>query len=188
MIPNVRINTMQRAVALRPKAGFVATVLCFLVLAGSYPAWATDNRAPEVPTSLMVPDGNKVHFHAYAAGFQVYKWNASTGSWVFQAPKAVLFDSEGNIVGIHYAGPTWESSSGSKVVGKRINGVTVDADAIPWLLLGAVSSEGPGIFARTTYIQRVNTVGGLAPAAPGVSDGEEAHVPYKAEYCFYRKD
>jgi hypothetical protein len=53
-------------------------------------------------------------------------------------------------------------------------------------LLGAVSSEGPGIVHRVTYIQRVNTVGGLAPADPGDVPGEVARVPYTAEYFFYR--
>src|SRR6266498_2736817 len=48
-----------------------------------------DNRAPDVPDSLLVPEGNKVHFHAYAVGVQIYtcKENADGGfSWVFKAP------------------------------------------------------------------------------------------------------
>ena len=188
MLLYIGINGIQQAKARWPKAGIMGSVLCFLVFAGSYPAWATDNRAPEVLTDLVVEAGNKVHFHAYAAGFQIYKWSAATSAWVFQAPEAVLFHGDGGIVGIHYAGPTWESNSGSKVVGKRLKGVMVDADAIPWLLLEATSSDGPGIFARVTYVQRVNTVGGVAPAEPGLTDGEEADVPYTAEYYFYRED
>jgi hypothetical protein len=143
-----------------------------------------DNRAPDVPASLQVPDGNKVEFHAYAVGVQIYAWNGS--SWVFVAPEAVLFDADGNVVGIHYGGPTWESNSGSKVVGARLAGAPVDPTAIPWLLLQAKSAEGPGVFARTTYIQRVNTAGGLAPATPGTVVGEVARVAYTAEYFFYR--
>jgi Protein of unknown function (DUF3455) len=54
-------------------------------------------------------------------------------------------------------------------------------------LLGAVKSDGPGIFDGVTYIQRVNTVGGIAPADPGDFLGEEARVPYTADYFFYRK-
>jgi hypothetical protein len=60
------------------------------------------------------------------------------------------------------------------------------ADAIPWLLLRAVSTEGPGIFERTTFIQRVNTMGGAAPATAPTQAGQEARVPYTAEYYFYR--
>lgn len=90
-------------------------------------------------------------------------------------------------MGIHYAGPTWESESGSKVVGAVVDRCTPDPDAIPWLLLRATGSEGPGIFHRATFIQRVNTVGGLAPAEPGEFVGEVAEVPYAAEYYFYRE-
>jgi len=53
-------------------------------------------------------------------------------------------------------------------------------------LLQAVTSEGPGMFHRVTYIQRVNTVGGIAPSAAGTTAGELAQVPYVAEYVFYR--
>ncbi len=159
----------------------------------------TDKRAPEVPASLQVPDGNKVSFHAYAVGVQIYGATASATSptgfaWTFQAPEAVLFDAEGNVVGMHYAfaGPTrpaWESESGSRVVGARtVPPVTVTPGAIPWLVLSAVPDDtiGPGIFARTTYIQRVNTTGGLAPAAAPTALGQEARVPYTAEYFFFR--
>ena len=63
-----------------------------------------------------------------------------------------------------------------------------DASAIPWLLLVAVSTEGPGVLDGVTYIQRVNTTGGLAPAVPGTFVGQEADVPYTAEYYFYREE
>ena len=149
-------------------------------------AVARADRTPVVPANVQVPDGNKLAFHAYAAGVQIYHWNGT--NWVFVAPEAVLFADAGDHgeVAIHYAGPTWESGSGSKVVGARVAGATVDPSAIPWLLLRAVSSEGPGIFHRVTFIQRVNTTGGNAPAAPGSSAGQEARVPYTAEYYFYR--
>jgi hypothetical protein len=149
-----------------------------------------DNRAPDLPSplcdSLQVPPGNKVAFHVYALGVQIYRWNGT--SWAFVAPAAILF-ADANYhgeVGIHYAGPTWESDSGSKVVAMGLERCTADPTAIPWLLLETVSAEGPGIFHRVTYIQRVNTTGGLAPTAPGSSTGAEVEVPYTAEYYFYR--
>ena len=160
-----------------------ATVAAALFALG---AVAHADRTPEVPASLQVPAGNKVAFHAYAVGVQIYQWTGT--NWVFVAPEAVLFADAGDHgeVAIHYAGPTWESGSGSKVVGTRVSGVTVDRSAIPWLLLRAVSSEGPGIFHRVTFIQRVNTTGGNAPSGPGSSGGQQARVPYTAEYYFYR--
>jgi len=174
-----------------------------LLLALAWPASAepgNDNRAPELTgaaASLTVGAGNKVHFHVYAVGVQIYTATASptspTGfSWTFTGPEAVLFDADGNVVGIHYAfaGPTrpaWETESGSLVVGARmVPAVTVDPTAIPWLLLDAVLTEGPGVLEPTTYIQRVNTAGGLAPAALPTAAGEGARVPYTTEYYFYR--
>ena len=165
-------------------------VLLLCTAAAPFGAQAgADNRAPDLPAvcaKIAVPEGNKVCFHAYAVGVQIYRWDGS--AWAFVAPAAVLYanaDHDGE-VGTHYAGPTWESNSGSKVVGRRIDGCTPDATAIPWLLLQTVTAEGSGIFHRVTYVQRVNTVGGVAPAAPGTFVGEEQQVPYTAEYFFYR--
>jgi hypothetical protein len=148
-----------------------------------------DNRAPDLGDceDLQVPAGHKVSSHAYAEGVQIYRWNGT--SWVFQGPEAVLYsnDNTEGIIGTHYAGPTWESNSGSYVIGAVLERCTPDPDAIPWLLLGAVDSDGPGIFDRVTYIQRVNTVGGLAPTEPGELPGDVARVPYTADYFFYRQ-
>jgi len=137
-------------------------------------------------TNLQPPAGSKLAFHVYATGVQIYRWNGT--SWSFVAPSAELSADAGghSTVGIHYAGPTWESVSGSKVVGAVVERCTPDPNAIPWLLLRAVSAEGPGIFHRVTYILRVNTVGGNAPSVPGSFTGEEVSVPYTAEYFFYR--
>jgi len=147
---------------------------------------ARDNRAPEVPSDIQVPTGNKVHFHAFAEGVQIYTWNGS--SWGASVPEAILYDNDGDVVGIHYGGPTWESISGSKVIAAVVPPrVTVDPDAIPWLLLTAVNTEGPGIFASTTFIQRVNTVGGKAPSTTGAFVGQVTRIPYTADYFFYRE-
>ncbi len=168
----------------------LAVVLLLLTLTLLIPVRAsgdgTDHRAPDVPANLVVPGGNRVEFHAFGVGVQIYVWNETRMIWVFKAPEATLFDADGNVVGTHFGGPTWESDSGSRVVGQRIAGAMVDPTAIPWLLLKATSTAPPGIFARTTFIQRVNTAGGLAPSAMGTSAGQVARVPYTAEYWFFR--
>ena len=104
------------------------------------------------------------------------------------APEAVLFADAGDhgVVGIHFGGPTWQSNSGSRVVGAVIDHCTPDPDSIPWLLLGAAPTQGPGIFDGVTFIQRLNTVGGNAPSVPGDFPGQVANVPYTADYVFYR--
>ena len=169
----------------------VATACALLALT----VGARADRTPDVPANIAVPDGNKVEFHAYAIGVQIYVCTQSAKdptqfSWVFKAPEAVLYDADGNVVAIHYAGPTWETQSGSKVVGQRLAGATVDPTAIPWLLLVARTAEGPGVLARSTYVQRVNTAGGLAPAtgADVAHAGQEVRIAYTAEYFFYREE
>ena len=151
-----------------------------------------NNRSVDLPSplcdSVQVPEGNSLAFRVYAIGVQVYKWNGT--SWVFVAPVATLFADAGyhGEVGTHYVGPTWESNSGSKVVAARVpgTGCTPDSSAIPWLKLQKVSTEGSGIFSSVTFIQRVNTTGGVAPTAPGSAIDEVKEVPYTAEYYFYR--
>lgn len=162
-----------------------------LTLAFNLSVRADDNiEPPELPplcSNLQVPLENKVFFRAYASGVQIYRWNGA--SWGFVAPVANLYADENYRaeVGFHYAGPTWESSSGSKVVAARLTGCSPEpTTAIPWLLLHTVSTDGHGIFRQVTYIQRVNTAGGLAPTVHGSTVGEEKRVPYTAEYYFYR--
>ena len=148
-------------------------------------------QPPALPAGceqLAVPAGNEVADRVYAVGVQVYRWNGT--SWAFVGPEANLFASANyrGLVGTHYVGPTWESNSGSLVVGSGATAIpcTPDPTAIPWLRLTAVTSSGPGIFDGVTFIQRVNTVGGIRPTAPGTTIGQEAKIPYTTEYYFYK--
>ena len=175
----------------------VAALLLLLSIAGLSSMFVpaagatTLDNSPSLPAgceSLQVDAGNGLAFRTYAMGVQVYRWNGS--SWTFVEPVATLFADARYTgeVGTHYAGPTWESNSGSKVVAARIQGkgCTPDSTAIPWLILQKVSTDGAGIFSAVTFIQRVNTTGGIAPTAPGSTIGELKEVPYTAEYYFYR--
>jgi hypothetical protein len=121
----------------------------------------------------------------YAKGVQIYRWDGQ--AWAPVGPSAKLYaDAGGNgLVGTHFAGPRWQSLSGSTVRGEVLDRCVYDANAIPWLSLKGIPETGPGVFAHTTFIQRVNTVGGKAPSAPG-SLNEVVEVPYTAEYYFYR--
>ena len=165
----------------------LATLVLILLVT---PARATPGREHDPDLSdcpnLVAPEGSKLVFHAYAEGVQIYRWDGT--AWRFVAPEALLFaDARGKgVVGIHYAGPTWEARRGSRVTGRVLERYTPATNAIPWLLLEATSSEGPGIFHRVSFIQRLNTVGGLAPTLPGGFVGAVARVPYTAEYYFYR--
>jgi len=177
------------------KLNLVLAALAFASMAAVTTVRADDDnrerrRTPELPTpvcdSVNVPDGHRVTGHVYALGVQIYRWSGT--NWVFIAPEATLFADScyAREVGIHYAGPTWEANDGSKVVGARIAGCTPERGAIPWLLLGATSAPDRGMFSRLSHIQRVNTIGGTAPAEAGLFVGDEARVPYTTEYYFYR--
>jgi hypothetical protein len=173
-----------------------ALVLITLVSFAVTPALAfDDSNGPELPeqcSSIKAPEGNKLTFHVYAKGVQVYRWNAVTFKWDLVAPVAGLFAEENYFgeVGSHRVGPVWESKSGSLVEGRRVlgTGCSPDPTAIAWILLSKFRTDGAGIFSKVSFIQRVNTTGGLAPATPGSVDGEIQEIPYTAEYYFYRAE
>lgn len=150
--------------------------------------------APEVPANLRPPAGQVLFLEALASGVQIYECASkpeqpSSYEWAFRAPEASLTDATGRHLGKHFAGPTWESTDGSSVVGEvKARDPGPDPSAIPWLLLGVKSGTGAGVLGRTTSIQRVKTVGGVAPAEPcGATNAKQvARVPYTATYYFYR--
>ena len=171
--------------------GFTLGALALLASVPTLAAQSGGNlRAPELPAgcgALQPPAGNVVSYHVFAAGVQIYQWDATVNAWVFREPAALLFADAAHHwpVGVHYIGPTWMSLSGSQVVGRAVANCLPDPTAIPWLLLSAVSTQGLGPFTATTFIQRTNTAGGRAPARAGTAN-EVVAVPYTAEYWFYR--
>jgi hypothetical protein len=66
--------------------------------------------------------------------------------------------------------------------------------AVNWLRLKAVGAEvgpdGGDTLSDTTFIQRLNTSGGLAPTdcASSADVGKQAFEPYTADYFFYKED
>lgn len=148
------------------------------------------------PSNLAVPAGNKLFYRVFAKGTQIYrctqdKSDTTHFSWTFIAPAADLYKKANyrHPAGKHYAGPTWESTDGSKVVGAKLQQADApDPNAIPWLLLRSASTTGSGIFSKVTFIQRVNTTGGKSPStmADRAHLGQEVQVPYTAEYLFYQ--
>jgi hypothetical protein len=166
-----------------------------LALAGVSSVAQARPTSPAVPSPIQVPDGHKVFLVGHAVGVQIYSCTATASGfeWRFVAPRADLRGDNGKVVATHFAGPTWQARDGSQVVGQRVDGVTVDATAIPWLLLSAPSTT-PGAdgerLTRTTYIQRTATTGGLPPAAAACNAamaGAQADVPYTAVYHFWKQ-
>ena len=149
---------------------------------------------PEVPERIDIDAGNKVFLVGHAVGVQIYSCNAAaTGyGWGLVAPRANLYSDNGTLIITHSGGPTWTAKDGSTVVGRRIDGVIVDREAIPWLKLEAASTthgDDGDRLTGTTFIQRVATTGGLPPAPSTCNAetlGDVAEIPYTADYYFWK--
>ena len=144
---------------------------------------------PPVPQEIAVPAGNTLAGKAAAQGFQIYTCQA--GGWVLQQPMAVLLGTDRKPFALHYGGPTWMAMDGSAVVGARAGIAPAPTPgAIPLLLLSTTPANGSTVGALTgiTFIQRLNTTGGVAPATGCDADhlGATAPVPYTADYYFFR--
>lgn len=169
---------------------FIVFSLLFLVAACTTVQRPTPTV--NVPDKLKPRANESLAMIVPAKGVQIYECRAKKDQaggyeWAFVAPEADLFNASGQKIGRHYAGPHWESTDGSKIAGTvKESADAPQADAIPWLLLVTRSVGSQGSFSKITSIQRVNTVGGIAPKA-GCSQstvGTTARIPYTADYYF----
>ena len=188
---------------------------CIMALAGAFtvgparPARAERVTPPSAPAEIRVPAGNKPFLKGHAMGTQDYICLPSgTGFvWTFFAPQATLSDDHLKQVTTHFLSPnpfeggtaraTWQHSRDTSSVWAVAIATSSDPsyvrpDAIPWLLLQkAGSHDGPtngDTLTVTTFIQRLNTTGGIAPStgcAVSSDVGKKALVPYAADYFFY---
>lgn len=170
-------------------------VATLLLSALGFTACSTTPALVAVPDAIKAQPNEQVAMVLPAKGVQIYECRAKQGQagafeWAFVAPEAALYNSAGTQIGKHYGGPSWEVNDGSKLVGA----LKARADApqkagtaagnIPWLLLTTTASGAKGSFSNVTAIQRVNTVGGVAPTATCAQGnaGSQARVPYTADY------
>ena len=179
---------------------------------------ADGTTPPPLPPGLApVPAGNELFLVGHGVGTQNYVCRPSGAgvAYVLFTPQATLFDDDGRQIITHYFSPnpsepitdpkvvadgiiraTWQYKDTSRVWAKvhQPNGaVTVDRNAIAWVLLDAVGHQngptGGDKLTKTTFVQRLNTTGGLAPATGCSSQtdvGNKAFVPYTADYFFYQ--
>jgi len=147
-----------------------------------------------LPAAVQVPAGHRVALETVGAGDITYECRAKAGAageheWVFVGPDARLMDRRGRMVGKYYGPPaTWESQDGSKVTATQVAVAPAAAGAIPLQLVKANPAMGQGAMSGTTYIQRVATRGGVAPATAcsGANAGAKQVVQYQADYIFYK--
>src|SRR5262245_38556306 len=180
------------------QASFVSrrlvAAVALVALAIAIPALA--HAGPSVPSQIAVSDGYKPFLAAHAVGVQIQECISDAGGyrWRFVGPRADLYGDNGKLIATHFAGPSWQARDGSKVTATLdgTGSVSVDPTAIPWLRLRVTSAtkgaDGDRLFAAK-YIQRINTSGGLAPAAATCNAGTLGHVaevPYTADYVFWK--
>ena len=168
----------------RPPVTLAAVKLLPITLAAVALLAPDASAKTSVPADIQPPAGHKQFFQAHAIGVQIYACNGT--AWTLTGPRANLYHGR-RFVASHFAGPTWMHRDGSHVVGTLAKPFPV-AGTIPWLLLSATATgTGPygDKFAGVTYIQRINTTGGVAPALPCTA-GKVAEVPYTADYRFFK--
>jgi Protein of unknown function (DUF3455) len=173
-----------------------AGALVLALLAAASAGAATGSQtAPGDPLDPRTYDpGSKPALVVYAEGVQKYACQPD-GTWLFTDPEAVLYDSEneGKVVGSHFLNfatgrPVWQLKDGSSVEAARKVGVGGGPGNIAWLLLQAAAntpgSDGDRL-SGTTWVQRLNTSGGVAPSAP-CTPGDTLAVPYTTDYFFWK--
>jgi hypothetical protein len=174
----------------------------------------TPLEVPPVPANLEIPAGHTLFLATRAVGTQNYVCVSAakrTVGWRFLGPQATVYvDGGGGLpqqATTHFlsvnpseglARPTWQHSIDTSRVWGRVRSSSADQNyvapgAIPWLLLETAGTEvgptGGGFMAQTTFIQRVNTSGGVAPSTGCTNDdhiGTLVLVPYTTDYFFYR--
>ena len=164
---------------------------------------------PRVPTSIQVPAGNNVFLVGHAVGTQNYiclpAATAPGFAWTLFGPQATLFDDHGKQITTHFlsenpgeaAGTlraTWQHSKDTSAVWALMIANSAVRNAIPLLLLRVVGEQdgtaSSDRLTEATFIHRLNTVGGVAPAtgcALASNVGSRAFIPYTADYYFYKE-
>jgi hypothetical protein len=164
-----------------------------LALSGGVATAQTFDQS-SVAAAVQVPAGHRVAMQTVGAGSITYecrvkKDNTDQFEWVFAGPDAKLLDSAGKTVGKYYGPPaTWEAVDGSKITGTQVAVSPGGAGNIPLQLVKANPAMGMGAMQGITYVQRVNTMGGTAPAMPCAQAqvSQKQVVQYQADYNFWK--
>jgi hypothetical protein len=141
-------------------------------------------RVIDVPAALQVPDGHVIVFEAIVDdGVQTYHCT-SEHKYALLGPTAMLRGRKGEHIA-HYFGPSWQFQDGSTLVGKVI-AKEPRANTIDQLLLQVSQHSGPeGLLSQVDFIQRLATVGGVAPSQCDPTRTSALAVPYSAIYQFW---
>lgn len=172
------------------KLSMIAAAIALSACASAPMMMKVDNAA--LPEPVRVPAGQKVMMSTTGVGEITYECRekkdmAGAHEWAFVGPVATLYSGDKKTVGKYYAGPTWEANDGSKVTGKQLAVAPAAPGNIPLQLVKTDPAMGAGAMTGVSYIQRLNTKGGVAPAmaCDATSKGKRQQVAYEADYVFY---
>lgn len=146
-----------------------------------------------LPAAIQVPAGHKVMLETVGVGEITYECRAKAAmadqfEWVFVGPDAKLLSRSGKELGKYFGPPaTWQSLDGSKVTGAQVAVSPAQPGAIALQLVKANPAMGQGAMQGSSYIQRVATVGGIAPAKTCDASmlRSKEIVKYQADYIFW---
>ena len=198
----------------RPRRAW-ASIVALVTLALTQVGYAEAQTPPPVPPGLEVEAPDTLFLLGRGVGTQNYECQPveSLGrvDWVLFTPQATLFDDQGGQLTTHFFSPnpnpadlnairaTWQDSVNTSAVWAKAVAASTDAQfvargAVAWVKLQVVGTKagpaGGNTFSGATFVQRLNTVGGLAPST-GCSIptdiGKRQFVPYTADYFFYRR-
>jgi len=148
-----------------------------------------------LPAAVQVPAGHRMVLHTVGVGEITYECRAKANmagafEWVFVGPQATLQSRDGKPLGRYYGPPaTWAAADGSAVTGAQVAVAPAAPGSIPLQLVKANPATGAqGAMTGTAYIQRVATVGGVAPsrACDAGSLSQREIVKYQADYLFWQ--
>lgn len=193
----------------------VVLTLLVAASASAQTSATTTITPPDVPPDVQVEKGNEAYLVGHAFGTQNYvclpcdptKPGCANGvAFSLFTPQATLFNDQNEQLIHHFNSPnpfeggtiraTWQHSRDTSTVwAKAVGSAKVREDSIDWVLLNVKDTgtqagpTGGDKLTKTTFIQRLNTFGGLAPrtgcSAPE-NIGTKAFVPYTADYFFYK--
>ncbi|MFF4017851.1 DUF3455 domain-containing protein [Streptomyces sp. NPDC001843] len=179
---------LRKRLALTTTAVAAAAATTLLGTTAVHAASARPAHIPALhaPAALQVPAGNRLSGVFSAHGVQTY--TCADNAWKLLEPAATLSkrrDPAHRPVALHSRGPVWVSTVDGSAVNASAVATSPKEGAVPELLLKATATRGTGTFADVTYVQRLDTVGGLAPSAACSGTGQLS-VPYSATYAFYK--
>jgi hypothetical protein len=140
-------------------------------------------------TRIRAPSEAEPILELAATGVQIFRCEPDKDGfhWAFRLPEAELRDARGQVVAHHGANYSFEHVDGSRLIGTIVGYDSAPSDdSVHWLLL-RTQSYGQGEFEKATYVQRVDTSGGMPPAQCAADQANQIlRVPFSAKFIFYR--